>query len=79
MESFARYLALALSGAASLAYLGAARAEISDNVVRFGVLNDIPGIFRHTNGMGAVEAARMAAEDFNGGDTINAVKQAAEF
>jgi branched-chain amino acid transport system substrate-binding protein len=56
-------LALALSCAMS----GAARAEISDNVVRIGVLNDISGIFQDTNGMGSVEAARMAAEDFNGG------------
>ena len=56
-------LALALS----CATWGAARAEISDNVVRVGVLNDISGIFQDTNGMGSVEAARMAAEDFNGG------------
>ena len=56
-------LALVLSCAVS----GAARAEISDNVVRVGVLNDISGIFQDTNGMGSVEAARMAAEDFNGG------------
>lgn len=46
---------------------GAASAEISDNVVRIGVLNDISGIFQDTNGMGSVEAARMAAEDFGGG------------
>jgi branched-chain amino acid transport system substrate-binding protein len=45
----------------------AARAEISDNVVRIGVLNDISGLFQDTNGMGSVEAARMAAEDFAGG------------
>ncbi len=67
MKSFGRFLALALSGAVSLACAGAARAEISDNVVRVGVLNDISGIFQDTNGMGSVEAARMAAEDFNGG------------
>src|ERR1700682_6031436 len=46
---------------------GTARAEISDSVVRVGVLNDISGLFQDTNGMGSVEAARMAAEDFNGG------------
>jgi branched-chain amino acid transport system substrate-binding protein len=46
---------------------GAAQAEISDNVVRIGVLNDISGIFQDTNGMGSVEAARMAAEDFAAG------------
>src|SRR6201747_2810353 len=56
-------LALALSSAA----WSPARAEISDDIVRVGVLNDISGIFQDTNGMGSVEAARMAAEDFNGG------------
>jgi branched-chain amino acid transport system substrate-binding protein len=55
-----------LAAALSLA-AGAAQAEISDNVVRVGVLNDISGVFQDTNGMGSVEAARMAAEDFNGG------------
>src|ERR1700737_1817105 len=63
MRGLKGYLALALSCAA----WGTARAEISDNVVRVGVLNDISGIFQDTNGMGSVEAARMAAEDFNGG------------
>src|SRR5258705_7938231 len=58
-------LALAMSCIAS----SAARAEISGDVVRVGVLNDISGIFQDTNGMGSVEAARMAAEDFNGGAT----------
>ncbi|MDR3464618.1 MAG: ABC transporter substrate-binding protein [Xanthobacteraceae bacterium] len=47
--------------------IGSAHAEISDTVVRVGVLNDISGVFQDTNGMGSVEAARMAAEDFNGG------------
>lgn len=42
-------------------------AQISDGVVRIGVLNDISGVFQDTNGMGSVEAARMAAEDFAGG------------
>src|ERR1700712_4662245 len=63
MKSLKVCLALAFSCAASIT----ARAEISDNVVRVGVLNDISGIFQDTNGMGSVEAARMAVEDFNGG------------
>jgi branched-chain amino acid transport system substrate-binding protein len=46
---------------------GPAEAEISDGVVRVGVLNDASGPFHDTNGPGAVEAARMAAEDFRGG------------
>src|SRR5215218_8891785 len=63
MKGLKLYLALALSCAASIT----AHAQISDNVVRVGVLNDISGIFQDTNGMGSVEAARMAAEDFAGG------------
>jgi branched-chain amino acid transport system substrate-binding protein len=62
MRGFGIGLALALACTA-----GSARAEISGDVVRVGVLNDISGIFQDTNGMGSVEAARMAAEDFNGG------------
>ena len=56
-----------LALAALLACLGPAHAEISDGVVRIGVLNDISGVFQDTNGPGSVMAARMAAEDFNGG------------
>src|SRR6516165_12515761 len=63
MTSTMRCLVLMAACLASFA----ARAEISDNVVRVGVLNDISGIFQDTNGMGSVEAARMAAEDFGEG------------
>src|SRR5437879_45074 len=63
MKSFRLYLALAMFCAIG----GSAHAEISGDVVRVGVLNDISGIFQDTNGMGSVEAAKMAAEDFNGG------------
>ncbi len=63
MKGLRGCLALALACAA----WGPAQAEISGGVVRVGVLNDISGIFQDTNGMGSVEAARMAAEDFNGG------------
>ena len=61
-----RDLRLCLAVALSCAAWGPAYAEISGDVVRVGVLNDISGIFQDTNGMGSVEAARMAAEDFNG-------------
>ncbi|TGD95277.1 ABC transporter substrate-binding protein [Methylobacterium nonmethylotrophicum] len=53
--------------ATTLLGAGAARAEISDGVVRIGVLTDMSGPFQDTNGQGSVEAARMAAEDFAGG------------
>lgn len=61
-----RLTALILCGATT-AWAGSADAEISDGVVRIGVLNDTSGIFQDTNGPGSVEAARMAAEDFAGG------------
>ncbi|WP_298967826.1 ABC transporter substrate-binding protein [uncultured Methylobacterium sp.] len=53
--------------AATLLTAGAAAAEVSDGVVRVGVLTDMSGPFQDTNGQGSVEAARMAAEDFAGG------------
>src|SRR6266496_5988383 len=56
---------LALLG--SVVWCGTANAEISDGVVKIGVLNDTSGIFQDTNGPGSIEAARMAAEDFGGG------------
>ena len=65
-ERMLRLTILTLWGAAA-AWCGTANAEISDGVVRIGVLNDTSGIFQNTNGPGSVEAARMAAEDFAGG------------
>jgi branched-chain amino acid transport system substrate-binding protein len=59
---------MGLAGLAlSFAALASAYADVSDGVVRIGVLNDISGVFQDTNGMGSVEAARMAADDFAGG------------
>ncbi len=43
---------------------GAAHAEISDNVVRIGVLTDMSGAYSDLAGPGAVTAANMAVEDF---------------
>ncbi|MCW5301045.1 ABC transporter substrate-binding protein [Herbaspirillum lusitanum] len=39
---------------------------ISDNVVRIGVLTDLSGTFSDFAGKGAVEAVKMAVEDFGG-------------
>jgi branched-chain amino acid transport system substrate-binding protein len=43
-----------------------ARAQISDDVVRIGVLNDQSGLYADLGGPGSVAAARMAIEDFGG-------------
>jgi branched-chain amino acid transport system substrate-binding protein len=41
-------------------------ATVSDDVVRVGVLTDMSGIYSDLSGKGAVEAVRMAVEDFGG-------------
>lgn len=71
-----RGLAAALKGivaAGALAglTLTSAGAQMSDNVVRIGVLNDQSGPLSGYSGPGSVIAARMAVEDFGG--TVNGV------
>nr|WP_226738151.1 ABC transporter substrate-binding protein [Microvirga lenta] len=39
---------------------------VSDDVVRIGVLTDMSGVYSDLAGKGAVEAVKMAAEDFGG-------------
>jgi branched-chain amino acid transport system substrate-binding protein len=65
---------LCLSAALSIFSPNPLRAEISDNVVRVGVLNDTSGVFQDTNGPGSIEAARLAAEDFGAGGSGKAFK-----
>jgi branched-chain amino acid transport system substrate-binding protein len=42
------------------------QAQVSDDVVKLGVLNDQSGVYADLAGHGSVEAARMAVEDFGG-------------
>src|SRR5436853_4894360 len=42
---------------------GAAQAQISDNVVKIGVLSDMSSLYTDLAGAGSVAAARMAVED----------------
>lgn len=41
-------------------------AELSDNVLKIGVLNDQSGTYSDLSGRGSVEAVKMAVEDFGG-------------
>ena len=50
--------------AAALAVSGAAQAQISDNVVRIGVLTDLSGAYSDIAGKGTVIATQMAVDDF---------------
>ncbi len=47
--------------------IGAAQAQtLSNDVLRIGVLTDISGVYADISGKGAVEAVKMAVEDFGG-------------
>ena len=52
-------------GAIALALAaGAAQAQISDGVIKIGVMNDMSGLYADLTGPGSVVAARLAVEDF---------------
>ena len=50
--------------AAALAATGAAQAQLSDNIVRVGVLTDLSGAYSDIAGKGTVVATQMAIADF---------------
>jgi len=55
---------LSLAVAATFAFAGAAQAQISDGIVKIGVLNDMSGPYADIGGQGSVVAAKMAVEDY---------------
>jgi branched-chain amino acid transport system substrate-binding protein len=57
---------LAAGIAALLLAAPAAAQQVSDNVVRIGILNDQSGVYADFGGKWSYEAARMAVEDFGG-------------
>src|SRR6478752_5646950 len=61
-------LRLALVSALLVTELAAqgARAQVSDDVVKIGVLNDQTGLYADLGGPGSVVAAKMAVEDAGG-------------
>src|SRR4051794_14761105 len=63
MILFARY---ATAGLAVLVGSLAAHAQVSDNVVKIGILNDQSGVYADFGGKWSVEAARLAVGDFGG-------------
>src|SRR6266850_1226144 len=52
-----------LTAAVALA-MGSAQAQVSDGVIKIGVLNDQSGLYADLAGQGSVVAARMAVEDY---------------
>ena len=57
---------LGLTAVACILSCGTAWAQVSDGVVKLGVLNDMSGLYADVSGKGGVVAAQMAAEDFGG-------------
>ena len=60
---------LALFAFYTLAILPSAQAQaqpVSDNVVKIGVLADMSGVYKDMSGPGAIEAAKIAVEEFGG-------------
>ena len=56
-----------LLGTAALAVVlaaGTAQAQISEGVIKIGVMNDMSGLYADLTGPGSVVAAKMAVEDF---------------
>ena len=55
---------LSLSVLAAALACGAAQAQVTDGVVKIGVMNDMSGLYADLTGPGSVVAAQMAVEDF---------------
>jgi branched-chain amino acid transport system substrate-binding protein len=50
----------------ALAVIGPAKAQISDEIVKLGVLTDLSSLYSDINGQGAIIATQMAIDDFGG-------------
>ena len=59
-------IAACLFGTALVAWASGGVAQVSDDVVRIGVLSDMSGPYQDWAGPGAVVAVQMAVEDFGG-------------
>ena len=59
-----RKLSATLAAAALACGAGAAQAQVSDGVIKIGVLNDMSSLYADIAGPGSVIAAKMAIEDF---------------
>ncbi|HYF86587.1 ABC transporter substrate-binding protein [Azospirillum sp.] len=67
-----RKFLLAGAAVATLTATGTANAQMSDSVIKIGMLSDRSGIYADINGEGSAIAARMAAEEF--GNAVNGTK-----
>jgi branched-chain amino acid transport system substrate-binding protein len=66
LKQFALKASLATAGLAVALAVNPVAAQVSDDVVRMGVLTDMSSLYADINGPGAVVAAKMAIEDYGG-------------
>jgi branched-chain amino acid transport system substrate-binding protein len=66
LKQFALKAGLAATGLAMALAANPAAAQVSDDVVRIGVLTDMSSLYADINGPGAVVATEMAIKDFGG-------------
>jgi len=55
---------LTIAALAAFTAFGPAQAQVSDGLVKIGVLNDMSGLYSDITGQGSVTAAKMAVEDY---------------
>ena len=55
---------LTIAALAACTAFGPAQAQVSDGLVKIGVLNDMSGLYSDITGQGSVTAAKMAVEDY---------------
>lgn len=55
---------ISLACALLIAITGQAAAQVSNNVVKIGVITDLSGLYSDLSGQGSIVAAKMAIEDF---------------
>ncbi|MDB5840454.1 MAG: transporter substrate-binding protein [Herminiimonas sp.] len=65
-------LAIAVSALAAIGFAGSSSAQISDDVIKIGLVVDLSSLYADVTGQGVVEAVRLAIADSGG--TINGKK-----
>ena len=66
MKQATRIAMTAIAAAATTLFSGAATAQISDDVVKIGIIVDKTGVYSANGGPGGVKAVEMAVKDFGG-------------
>jgi branched-chain amino acid transport system substrate-binding protein len=60
------FVVLGVAAAATIAGCSSAAAQISNDMIKIGVLSDMSSLYSDSTGTGSLIAAQMAAADFNG-------------